>query len=431
MHKNLKKCRSAIAELCPSSTYRFRDFLCLVVAYLVASAIVCTRASLAAETVELRERVSMSGSVVRLGDVAEIVSADRVRVRQLAALPLMPAPSPGTERFLRRREVEDLLAAHGQNLRGLRIEGAEQVAISGPGIESRGASEIRVPAAASTEPMNLHAAILAGQTGRSQSHQLDEATIRAYQSQLQHAIENYLISQTGKAGPWEVAVSAAPAQLAQLRGATSPVECQGGREPWTGRQRFTISFTTAQGIVQFPVHAQVSGGPLAVVVAVRPIARGAMITAADVELQSLADVPAASSRRAPVASVEELLGMEARQAIQAGQVIYSDHVQAPILVKRGELIAVVSQGGGIRVRTTARARQDGAKGELVQVETEDTGERFDARVSGPREATVFVAGNPEQSNRKQPLEPWATAPRIPLPPTTAAPTTTRFGATRR
>ncbi len=61
--------------------------------------------------------------------------------------------------------------------------------------------------------------------------------------------------------------------------------------------------------------------------------------------------------------------MEAKQAIQTGDVILTDQVQAPIVVKRGEVISVVSQSGGIRVRTTARARQDGARGELVQVES--------------------------------------------------------------
>jgi flagella basal body P-ring formation protein FlgA len=82
--------------------------------------------------------------------------------------------------------------------------------------------------------------------------------------------------------------------------------------------------------------------------------------------------------------------MEARQAIQVGSVIFTDQVQSPVLVKRGEVITVTSQGGGIRVRTSARARQDGAKGNLVQVESLDTKERYDARVVGPHEAAVFA-----------------------------------------
>jgi flagella basal body P-ring formation protein FlgA len=379
----------------------------------------------AAETVALRERVAMTAPVVRLGDVAEIVSADRQRTRQLAALPLMPSPSPGSARYLRRREVEDLLSAHGQNLQQLRVEGAEQVAISGPATTPGAAGDIAFSPSGNNQPMNLHAAILASETGRSSEGVLDERTASALRNQLQTAIESYLRAKTNSAGPWQVSCNIPAVQLAQLRDAASPIACQGGCEPWTGRQRFTVSFSSKHGVVQFPIYAQVSGGPTTVVVAVQPIARGATITAADVELQNLASAASTSSRRAPIDSIDKLIGMVARRAIQSGETIFSDHVQAPTMVKRGDMITVVSQGGGIRVRTTALARQDGAKGELVQVESQGTGERFDARVTGPREATVFVAGGSTPSIPREPLQTWATAPRMPQPPSSATPATAR------
>jgi flagella basal body P-ring formation protein FlgA len=65
-----------------------------------------------------------------------------------------------------------------------------------------------------------------------------------------------------------------------------------------------------------------------------------------------------------------------------------------VLVKRGEVITISSQAGGIRVRTTARAREDGARGDLVQVESLETRERFEVRVVGPREAAVFALPRP-------------------------------------
>ena len=100
----------------------------LILALIVVS--VTTTAS--AVDVKLRERVVPKSSVVRLGDVAEISSADRQQARQLAAVPLMPAPAPDTERFLRKREVADMLAANGVELGEIRFDGAEQVAISAP-----------------------------------------------------------------------------------------------------------------------------------------------------------------------------------------------------------------------------------------------------------------------------------------------------------
>ena len=51
-------------------------------------------------------------------------------------------------------------------------------------------------------------------------------------------------------------------------------------------------------------------------------------------------------------------------------------------MKRGEEIAVYARGGGIQVRTVARARQDGARGELIGVESLEAKEPFDAVVTG-------------------------------------------------
>src|SRR6188768_3768703 len=82
----------------------------LLVSLLLSAFIV---ASATGTEVKLRERVMPQSSVVRLGDVAEIVTADRQLARKLAVVPLMPAPAPETERFLQKREVADMIAASG------------------------------------------------------------------------------------------------------------------------------------------------------------------------------------------------------------------------------------------------------------------------------------------------------------------------------
>src|SRR5690349_6703369 len=93
-----------------------------LVAVLVAIG-VASRAH-AAIDVKLRERVAPRGSVIRVGDVAEISTADRQQARELAALPLMPAPAPGTEQFLRTREIQDMLSAQGVDLGLLHFVGS-------------------------------------------------------------------------------------------------------------------------------------------------------------------------------------------------------------------------------------------------------------------------------------------------------------------
>ena len=90
--------------------------------------------------------------------------------------------------------------------------------------------------------------------------------------------------------------------------------------------------------------------------------------------------------------------------------MFADQLQSPIVVKRGDLVTVTAQTSGIRVRTSAKALQDGSTGELIQVESMESKQRYDARVTGLREAAVFAAtrvGVPQKQSQAQ------TARRLP------------------
>jgi flagella basal body P-ring formation protein FlgA len=356
-----------------------------------------TSHALAAVDVKLRERVAPHGSVVRLGDVAEIATADRQQARQLGSLPLMPAPAPGTERFLRTREIQDMLSAQGVDVGALRFVGAQQVVIAAAD-GARTSNVVQV--SAETEilqratPMNRHAAILAGADTERTSAPIDETRASGIRTQLTNIIANYLNVKTGKVQLWKVECDLADRDLGKLDAAQSTPTCVGGSEPWTGRQRFVISFSTAQGQMQLPIFAEISPPPVPAVVAIRPVGRGEVVKAADIELRSVDANSKSVGQRAAADSVEKLIGMEARQAIQAGDIIFTDQVQAPIVVKRGDVITVTSQSGGIRVRTSGRATHDAARGELVQVEALGSRAKYDARVTGPREAAVFAMSRP-------------------------------------
>jgi flagella basal body P-ring formation protein FlgA len=281
-----------------------------------------------------------------------------------------------------------MLAAQGVEIAGLRFSGAEKVIIVG----ANGGA----PSAANHQPgnpvppgkMNRHAAILAGATFEPAAMRLDEARAKELRDRLTSILADYVNVKTSQAKPWRIDCDVTDRELARLALAASAPVCTGGSAPWTGRQRFLLSFSSADGPVQLTIFAEVSPPPMPAVIAVRPIARGDVIKAADVELRTV-DANTQGGQRVPVAAVEKLIGMEARQAIQDGDVVFMDQVRAPILVKRGDVIAVSSQGGGIRVRTSARALQDGANGDLVQVESLGSREKYDVRIVGPREAAVF------------------------------------------
>src|SRR6186713_994953 len=106
-----------------SRSFKLRVSLAATIGILIAVGLA------QATNVTLRERVVPKASVVRLGDVANITSADRQEARRLAAVPLMPAPAPGTERHLRKREVADMIAASGIELSDIRFDGSERVSV--------------------------------------------------------------------------------------------------------------------------------------------------------------------------------------------------------------------------------------------------------------------------------------------------------------
>jgi flagella basal body P-ring formation protein FlgA len=369
------------------------------------SALAGVTANSSATDVKLRERVTPKSSVVRLGDVAEIVTADRQLARKLAVVPLMPSPAPGTERFLQKREVADMIAASGVDLAEIRFDGATRVAVAGrsaaqPAVVQVAAFEeaaapVNNPTSQSngknSEPTNLHAAVLAGEKPASPA-QLSDEELAAAKSKLEQIVASFVQSRGGKVGRIELNV--ASRQLSQLASATSLPTCEGGSEPWTGRQALTLSFNTANGVARVPVTADIAEPAAPVVVAVRPVGRGSIVTAADIEVRMLEPTTKTTGKRAVFDSIERMIGMEVRQALREGEVVFADQLQSPIVIKRGELVTISSQTSGIRVRTSARAMQDGSTGDLIQVESLESKQQFNVRVTGLREAAILAVARP-------------------------------------
>ena len=71
----------------------------------------------AAAEIHLRGECRTDGGLVLLADVAEIYATDPDEVKALGRIDLVPAPAEGQKRYLRLREIEDLLVLRGLNLR--------------------------------------------------------------------------------------------------------------------------------------------------------------------------------------------------------------------------------------------------------------------------------------------------------------------------
>ena len=117
-----------------------------------------------------------------------------------------------------------------------------------------------------------------------------------------------------------------------------------------------------------------------------------MVKGSDLELKQLTVDARGSGQDQYFLTPGDVVGLEVVRGVLAGQPVLRKLVREPFLVRRGELIAAIANGGGIRVRTEVRAREDGAHGSIFQVETTDTKERFNAEVTGVRMVQVLGAG---------------------------------------
>jgi flagellar basal body P-ring formation protein FlgA len=309
-----------------------------------------------AAEIRLRAQCAVSGGVVKLSDVAELSGEDHRQAESLGSLELFPAPPAGQQRFVRVRELQDLLLLHGVNLTEHQFSGSSQVTVT---LESRTAKTKSTPA-------------------------LPAALAKRANRRLCDAIIKYLGQRA-----WTVEVELTEAQARLLVDPTRTVSISGGHAPWTGTQRFEITVQPAQptqGPAIFALDARVSP-PATVVVATHSIQRGAVVRADDVELR---DDAAGAAAAAVFHSLEEVVGHETTRSVAAGKPLSSEALRAPLMVHKGDVVTVYAACPGIRVRTNARARDDGSQGELVAVESMLDRSTFFARVSGIREVEVYA-----------------------------------------
>ena len=318
-----------------------------------------------AAEIRLKSVCQPAGSVLVLGDVADIFSTDANEAAELAALPLVPTPASGAKLFLRVREIQDLLVPRGVNLAVQRFSGANQVTVSPV------ADEVK-------EVSNSKPAI------RRTSNQPPQQLVTA-------ALTSYLEATAGDEQPWEFDFQLSAETQLTVRQAVGEVQVSGGSTPWTGIQQFTLHVPTAEGQLRLPINVQ-AHQQHAVVAVIRALPRGSIVRAEDVQLVEPASHDHVVRVNESFHSIESVVGKETQRAISPGQVLDANYVRNPILVRRGDVVTVYANSSGIRVRTTGRSLGEGSKGELITIETLETGkrEKFDARVSGAQVVEVWA-----------------------------------------
>jgi flagella basal body P-ring formation protein FlgA len=307
---------------------------------------------------QVRARCQARRTIVSLGDVAEVSAADAAEKEKLSQIELFPAPPPGQQRILRARELQDLLCSRGVSSAELRLSGASQVIVGVPGEPARAA-----------EPRTVSA-----------------SAMKRAERAVSEAIVKFLETQVSADETWQVDARLTDAQARLVPADGQRIVVRGGEPPWTGAQQFEVTGSDAAGAASFAVPASVERLP-PVVVAVKAVGRGDTLRSTDLKLQR---AEAGADRAGAFHAIEDVVGTEATQAIAAGAILQASLVRSPVMVRRGEVVTVYSRAAGIRIRVTARAREDAALGELVTVESLTDRKTYTARVCGLQEAEVYA-----------------------------------------
>ncbi len=334
----------------------------------VALLAVIVEAAPRADAAEMRVRAECcpEGAIVTLGDLVDLRCESTHDAERLAKISLFPAPADGLRRFVSAREIQDMLLIRGIDLIDHEFGGAKTVLVVGREPNKTLSTNVRLAA----------------------------ASPRRAQQKLHKAVIEYLLRSADE--PWQVEFDL-DEDAARWVSAAQSIKVRGDQAPSAGRQCFEVTLQVGDATKTLDVVAEVSLPPL-VVVPLRAIPRQTRIGRADLELRRL-DAPAVNA--GDVQRIEDLVGKEATRTLAAGKPIARSSVREAVLVQRGDTVTVYVRAAGIRVRTQGRARDDGAQGELVAVESIPDRRVYFAQVSGVREvevlATAVSAGEPRRT----------------------------------
>lgn len=125
-----------------------------------------------------------------------------------------------------------------------------------------------------------------------------------------------------------------------------------------------------------------------IVVPTHDIARGTTIAETDITYATINDnIPSGT-----VTSVSDLVGMQTRRVLHAGESVRLDDVRHPILVTKGSTVTMIFEAPGITLTAAGRAMSEGGLGETVTVQNPVSFRQVSAIVTGPGQVNAQSVG---------------------------------------
>jgi flagella basal body P-ring formation protein FlgA len=97
------------------------------------------------------------------------------------------------------------------------------------------------------------------------------------------------------------------------------------------------------------------------------------------------------------ATAAQAVGAVVRGRVEAGKVVMAKDVEPPIIVKKGDLVSVDCVAGTVVVGTTARAKENGTDGQVIEFQSLQSKKTFQARINGNGRAVMVIPGENDQA----------------------------------
>ena len=129
-------------------------------------------------------------------------------------------------------------------------------------------------------------------------------------------------------------------------------------------------------------------GGVRVVVPAHDIARGSTLADGDLVYATVANDVMSGTATA----MSDLVGMQARRMLRAGETLRLEDVRRPIVVTRGSTVTMVFEVPGLVLTATGRAMSEGGIGETVTVQNPASYRQISAIVTGPGQVRAQAGG---------------------------------------
>jgi flagellar basal body P-ring formation protein FlgA len=126
-------------------------------------------------------------------------------------------------------------------------------------------------------------------------------------------------------------------------------------------------------------------------VTAKAIERGTTISADDLTLVDVSQQP----RRIGTLEGPAIIGLEAKRMIAAGQPLYGQDVQRPLMVKRNQIVTLVLSRSGLAIATSGKALNDGSKGAIVRVQNASSKQIIEGEVAADGVVRIVTLSAPQ------------------------------------